>query len=97
MGLECTHQALPAGCALLERAKRDFEFGELLSLLSWSPERLQRRWEEGGVSAEFAEEVLRLSRLHPGIEARCYDVARDWDVLARPALGVTETRHRRRR
>ena len=29
MGLDCTHQALPAGCALLERAKRELEFGEL--------------------------------------------------------------------
>jgi hypothetical protein len=81
MGLDCTYQALPGGCELLERAQRDAGFGELLSLVPWRAERLERWRRDGGVSAEFAEEVRLLCQRHPGLEQRCHTVDRDWDAL----------------
>lgn len=81
MGLDCTYQALPEGCGLLERAKRDPWFGELLSPVPWRRERLQDWREQGGVWAEFAEEVDRLLQRHPGLDERYFMGDRDWDVL----------------
>jgi Domain of unknown function (DUF1877) len=81
MGLDCYYQALPEGCALLERAVREPEFGEYLSLVPWKPERLERWRAEGGMSAEFSREMTRLCQQHPGLEKRFYTVDRFWDVL----------------
>lgn len=79
MGLDCTYQALPEGCALLERAKRAPSFGELLALAPWQQE---PPWlAEGGMWTEFYEEVGRLRQRHPGLEERYFRGQRDWDVL----------------
>jgi hypothetical protein len=83
MGLDALLQALPNGCKIVERAKTEIGFGELLAHVpSWI--KLGKR---GHSNATWAEadvvwlEVQELIQANPGIKRRNCDLGRNWDIL----------------
>ena len=82
MGFETWYQALPDGCELLERAKRDAAFGEFLTF----PSRFRKakdcrepHWQ--GEDAEFCFELEKLARAAPGLDARNCTLDRYYDKI----------------
>ena len=75
---------MPAGCLLLERARRDAEFGSHLEFFASyalaSQARLDRRADDK-VFIEFAAQAKQLARDYPGLETRHLDGGRGWDAL----------------
>ena len=78
MGLEMIYQAVPAGCGLIERAKVDQEFGELLCHL---PFVLRGSAAEYGWAPEFWRAAQQVLKLHPGLESRYFGLDKNWDVF----------------
>ncbi|RYG62322.1 DUF1877 family protein [bacterium] len=85
MGIDIYYQAMPEGCDLLERSRRDPEFGELLQFFDTLAVETdanieQRRFEP--VRREFVAAARELLRKHPNLEKRHLDAGRrDWDKL----------------
>lgn len=76
------YQAVPDGCELLERAKRDAVFGEFLTF----PSRFRRaenciepHWK--GKDTEFCRELAKLVRAAPGLDARNCTLDRYYDKI----------------
>ena len=83
MGFVTDYQAIPDGCELLERAKRDADFGEFLSPITYRFERGENCVDPylKGTDAEFCAELQKLLRAHPGLETRNCSLVSYFDVI----------------
>jgi hypothetical protein len=84
MGIDISYQAMPAGCALLERSKRDPEFGCYLEFFDSYAKMTQATIDHrklDNISHEFAIEAKSLAAKHPGLEERYLYAGRTWDRL----------------
>jgi hypothetical protein len=95
MGLDVNYQAMPANCEVLARSLLDPEFASNLAFFTsyceQLPEELQAELEdcedyddyaeEYAVTVEFSKAAHRTCSKYPGLEHRCLDLGRIWDML----------------
>ena len=83
MGNDLDHQAMIDGCELLERARRDPEFGSDLEFFhnrATAPRPASRRSRTQAFD-DFEAESRRVMEAHPGIEHRYVNLHRHFDML----------------
>ena len=89
MGVEANFQALPADCALLQRAKENAAFAEKLASFSFYA-RLpasqidlasQHQWRGDAEFSQFALLLKATVAENPGIESRNCTLDRRWDIV----------------
>ena len=75
---------MPENCSLLQRARREPEFGSYLEFFrryaTLSAEQLAR-YTDDEIALDFIAEAKRVVADHPGIETRNFDGARRWDKI----------------
>ena len=95
MGLDVNYQAMPANSEVLARSLLDPEFASNLAFFTsyceQLPEELQAELEdcedyedyatEYAVKVEFSKAAHRTCASYPGLEHRCLDLGRKWDML----------------
>ena len=84
MGLHLEYQALPHDISLIERAKRDIDFGEHLAFFRDAiiKENFAVGWQNQNAAQDFQRYALQIAKQHPGIEHRYFFGGRDWqDIL----------------
>ena len=82
-----SYQAIPATCDLIQNARDDEHFGDILSFTprwfaSWSKDRVWRRGPRPWPEAEkLCRRLGELAVLHPGLEGRNCFLDSRWDLM----------------
>lgn len=84
MGIDITYQAMPANARLLERSRRDEQFGNYIpsfDIYAAETEARIRHMKHDPLALEFFKEAKLLAQQHPDLEKRYLFGGRNWDKL----------------